>query len=38
MLTVETARTTDTMNFVEKEFGKDATTRNWNTVKKIAAL
>jgi uncharacterized protein (DUF1697 family) len=33
-----TARTVDGMTFVEKEFGKASTTRNWNTVQKIAAL
>ena len=31
-------RTTDAMNFIEKEFSKFSTTRNWNTVKKIAVL
>jgi uncharacterized protein (DUF1697 family) len=30
--------TLDLMSFVEKEYGKLVTTRNWNTVKKIAAL
>ncbi len=30
--------TPDAMNALEKEFGKDVTTRNWNTIKKIAAL
>jgi uncharacterized protein (DUF1697 family) len=28
--------TLDAMGFVEKEFGKNVTTRNWNTIKKIA--
>jgi uncharacterized protein (DUF1697 family) len=28
----------DCMNILEKEFGKNITTRNWNTVVKIAAL
>jgi uncharacterized protein (DUF1697 family) len=28
----------DLMSFIEKEFGKNVTTRNWNTVKKLAAL
>ncbi len=28
----------DVMSFIEKEFGKNVTTRNWNTVLKIAAL
>lgn len=36
--TVEAARTTDIMSFLEKEFGKNVTTRNWNTVQKIAIL
>lgn len=31
-------RSVDMMSFVEKEFGKASTTRNWNTVQKIAAL
>jgi uncharacterized protein (DUF1697 family) len=26
------------MTFIEKEFGTSSTTRNWNTVRKIAAL
>ncbi len=30
--------TVDLMSFIEKEFGKNVTTRNWNTVKKLAAL
>jgi len=33
-----TARTVDGMAFVEKEFGKASTTRNWHTVQKITAL
>ena len=28
-------RTTDAMNILEKEFGKNITTRNWNTVLKL---
>ena len=32
------SRSVDGMTFVEKEFGKASTTRNWNTVKKIVAL
>ncbi|HEX3717478.1 MAG TPA: DUF1697 domain-containing protein [Verrucomicrobiae bacterium] len=28
--------TLDAMGFIEKEFGKNLTTRNWNTVKKLA--
>lgn len=31
-------RSVDSMAFIEKEFGKNGTTRNWNTVNKIAAL
>jgi len=31
------SRSVDGMTFVEKEFGKHSTTRNWNTVKKIVA-
>lgn len=38
VLTVDAARTTDTMNFIEKEFGKESTTRNWNTVIKISRI
>ena len=30
--------TLDLMSFVEKEFGKNVTTRNWNTVVKLAKL
>ncbi len=33
-----TSRTVDSMGILEKEFGKNITTRNWNTVVKIAAL
>ena len=29
------AKTVDAMAFIEKEFGKNVTTRNWNTVEKI---
>jgi uncharacterized protein (DUF1697 family) len=29
--------TLDAMGFIEKEFGKNVTTRNWNTIRKIAA-
>ncbi len=38
VLTVEAARTTDTMKFAEKEFGKESTTRSWNTVLKLINL
>jgi uncharacterized protein (DUF1697 family) len=30
--------TTKAMDILEKEFGKNVTTRNWNTVIKIAQL
>lgn len=30
--------TTDSMSFIEKEYGKDSTTRNWNTVLKLGNL
>lgn len=30
--------TVDLMSFIEKEFGKNVTTRNWNTVVKLAGL
>lgn len=30
--------TTDMMNIVEKAYGKDITTRNWNTIVKLASL
>lgn len=35
VLTLETAKSVDAMAFLEKEFGKEITTRNWNTVLKI---
>jgi uncharacterized protein (DUF1697 family) len=36
VLTVTEKRgTTDGMNIIEKEFGKNVTTRNWNTIEKI---
>ena len=35
---VEGARTVDLMAVLEKEYGKGATTRNWNTIEKAAAL
>lgn len=38
VVNVNTFRSVDAMKFLEKEFGKDLTTRNWNTVLKIAAL
>ncbi|MBP9718223.1 DUF1697 domain-containing protein [Candidatus Gracilibacteria bacterium] len=31
-------KTTELMSIIEKEFGKNVTTRNWNTVLKIAEL
>jgi uncharacterized protein (DUF1697 family) len=33
-----TSRTVDSMSILEKEFGKSVTTRNWNTVVKLASL
>ena len=39
VLTVsESGRTVDLMAVLEKEYGKSVTTRNWNTIQKIAAL
>jgi uncharacterized protein (DUF1697 family) len=37
-LNLKTAHTLEAMAMIEKEFGKDVTTRNWNTILKIAAL
>src|SRR5690606_20051320 len=37
-LDVSQTRTTDAMNILEKTFGKEITTRNWNTVLKMANL
>jgi uncharacterized protein (DUF1697 family) len=34
----EQYNTTDAMKILEKEFGKNVTTRNWNTVVKLAEL
>lgn len=34
----EKYNTTDAMNIIGKEFGKNVTTRNWNTVVKMAGL
>ena len=34
----ESGRTVDLMGVLEREYGKSATTRNWNTIQKIAAL
>jgi uncharacterized protein (DUF1697 family) len=34
----KTGRTVDAMTIIEKEYGKAATTRNWNTIQQIAAL
>jgi uncharacterized protein (DUF1697 family) len=31
-------KTTDAMTFLDKQFGKGLTTRNWNTIKKISLL
>ncbi|MEO1287843.1 MAG: DUF1697 domain-containing protein [Chloroflexota bacterium] len=38
VLTVDKTRSGDGMAILEKEFGKGITTRNWNTVLKIAQL
>jgi uncharacterized protein (DUF1697 family) len=39
VLTVKQAgRSADAMSVIEKEYGKGATTRNWNTILKVAAL
>lgn len=35
VLKLKTAKSVDAMAFLEKEYGKNVTTRNWNTVKKI---
>lgn len=35
MLSVKDSRTVDAMSIIEKEFGKDVTTRNWNTIEKL---
>tara|TARA_R110000850_G_scaffold30630_1_gene84147 strand:- start:17647 stop:18192 length:546 start_codon:yes stop_codon:yes gene_type:complete len=37
-LNVSKTKTTDAMNILEKTYGKHVTTRNWNTVLKIAKL
>jgi len=38
VLDLEKAGTVDAMNILEKEFGKNITTRNYNTLEKIAKL
>jgi uncharacterized protein (DUF1697 family) len=38
LLLSEKYNTTDAMKVLEKEFGKNVTTRNWNTVVKLTAL
>ncbi len=35
---IERGKTPEAMNIIEKEFGKQVTTRNWNTVVKMANL
>lgn len=35
VLSVKDSRTVDAMSIIEKEFGKDVTTRNWNTILKL---
>lgn len=37
-LNVSKTKTTDAMNILEKAYGKEITTRNWNTMLKIAKL
>jgi uncharacterized protein (DUF1697 family) len=36
VLDISHIKTTDAMNILEKTYGKDITTRNWNTILKIA--
>ncbi|NJD22163.1 MAG: DUF1697 domain-containing protein [Melioribacter sp.] len=38
VLLAKDARSVDAMNFIDKEFGKDVTTRNWNTITKILSI
>ncbi len=38
VLSVQDSRTLDAMSIIEKEFGKDVTTRNWNTIQKIVVI
>ncbi len=38
VLDVSQTKSTDAMNVLEKIFGKQITTRNWNTLLKIVAL
>jgi uncharacterized protein (DUF1697 family) len=38
VLTLGNSRSVDAMTMLEKEFGKTVTTRNWNTVVKLAVL
>ncbi len=38
VLDVSVYKTTDAMSALEKNFGKDITTRNWNTLLKLVAL
>lgn len=38
VVNINSYRSVDAMRFLEKEYGKAITTRNWNTVKKIAML
>ncbi len=37
LIVTEGRRSVDLMEAIEKEYGKDVTTRNWNTVQKIAS-
>lgn len=38
VVNIETKKSVDAMVFLEKEFGKDVTTRNWNTILKLKKL
>ncbi len=38
LLNVKTARSVDAMKFIEQQYGKDVTTRNWNTILRIDSL
>jgi len=37
-INIKTSQTVKKMAYIEREFGSDVTTRNWNTVIKIAKL
>ena len=38
LILLEQGKTPEVMNILEKEYGKNITTRNWNTIEKIATL